>query len=47
MDTKTVKWTLEYEKANEDVAAPMAHLQFLVTLAKEVDSYLLKENRNK
>lgn len=43
VDTKIVKWTLEYEKANENVPSPIAHLQFLITLAKEVDSYLLKE----
>ncbi|KAI5676601.1 hypothetical protein M9H77_07551 [Catharanthus roseus] len=30
-----VKWTLEYEKANEDVPTPNSHLDFLLSVSKE------------
>ncbi|XP_057961267.1 MLP-like protein 423 [Malania oleifera] len=37
-----VKWTIEYEKANEDVPTPYSHLEFLANVASEIDAYLLK-----
>ncbi|KAA8529041.1 hypothetical protein F0562_033471 [Nyssa sinensis] len=37
-----VKWTLEYEKANEDVPTPYSHLDFLLAQSRHVDAYLLK-----
>ncbi|KAL1568582.1 MLP-like protein 28 [Salvia divinorum] len=39
----TVKWSVEYDKANEDVPHPHSHLQFLGTMAKDIDAYLLKQ----
>ncbi|KAJ9708430.1 hypothetical protein PVL29_000460 [Vitis rotundifolia] len=41
--TNLVKWSLEYEKANETVPTPQSHLAFLLDVSKEVDAYLLKE----
>lgn len=38
----TVKWSLEYEKASEEVPHPHSHLQFLRSMAKDIDAYLLK-----
>ncbi|GFY96382.1 hypothetical protein Acr_11g0006880 [Actinidia rufa] len=40
--TNLAKWTLEYEKANEHVPTPHSHIDFLATLGREIDSYLLK-----
>ncbi|XP_057477457.1 MLP-like protein 423 isoform X1 [Actinidia eriantha] len=40
--TNLAKWTLEYEKANENVPTPHSHIDFLATLGREIDSYLLK-----
>ncbi|KAL3510573.1 hypothetical protein ACH5RR_029974 [Cinchona calisaya] len=37
-----VKWTLEYEKANDDVPTPHSHLDFLINCSRDVDAYLLK-----
>lgn len=37
-----VKWSLEYEKASEDVPHPHSHLQFLGAMARDIDAYLLK-----
>lgn len=37
-----VKWSLEYEKADESVPNPHSHLAFLLNQSKEVDAYLLK-----
>ena len=39
----TVKWSVEYDKVNEDVPHPHSHLQFLGTMAKDIDAYLLKQ----
>ncbi|KAK6922219.1 Bet v I/Major latex protein, partial [Dillenia turbinata] len=41
-DMNLVKCSLEFEKANEDVPTPYSHLDFLVSMSKEVDAYLLK-----
>lgn len=41
--TNLVKWSLEYEKANETVPSPESHLAFLLDVSKEVDAYLLKK----
>ncbi|XP_059305164.1 MLP-like protein 423 isoform X1 [Lycium ferocissimum] len=37
----SVNWSLEYEKANEDVPTPYSHLDYLVGVSREVDAYLL------
>ncbi|KAL7110717.1 hypothetical protein ACP275_05G043200 [Erythranthe tilingii] len=37
-----VKWKLEYEKVSENVPTPHSHLEFLVTMSKEIDTYLIK-----
>lgn len=41
-DVNKVKWSLEYEKASEDVPHPHSHLEFLVNMSREIDAYLLK-----
>ncbi|KAK4423444.1 MLP-like protein [Sesamum alatum] len=41
-DMNMVKWSVEYEKASEDVPHPHSHLEFLVNLSREVDAFLLK-----
>ncbi|XP_059649547.1 MLP-like protein 423 [Cornus florida] len=42
LNTNLIKWSLEYEKANEDVPTPNSHLDFLVNGSRVVDAYLLK-----
>ncbi|KAK6134139.1 hypothetical protein DH2020_032089 [Rehmannia glutinosa] len=42
-DKNMVKWTLEYEKASEDVPNLHSHLEFLVNMAMEIDAYLVVE----
>ncbi|KAJ9708437.1 hypothetical protein PVL29_000465 [Vitis rotundifolia] len=37
-----VKWTLEYEKVNEDVPNPDAYLEFAVNVTKDIESHHLK-----
>ncbi|KAK6931022.1 Bet v I/Major latex protein [Dillenia turbinata] len=37
-----VKWTAEYEKANEDVPSPNKYLEFGAHLTTNLDAYLLK-----
>ena len=36
-----VKWTIEYEKANEEVPTPDKYFDFAVNLSKAVESYLV------
>lgn len=36
-----LKWSLEYEKMNDQVPEPTAQVQFLVNMAREVDAYLI------
>ncbi|XP_059446961.1 MLP-like protein 28 [Corylus avellana] len=36
-----VKWTIEYEKANEEVPTPDKYFDLVVNLSKAVESYLL------
>ncbi|KAE8694172.1 Detected protein of unknown function [Hibiscus syriacus] len=36
-----VKWTIEYEKQNDDVPDPVEYLDFYTTWCKDVDAYLL------
>ncbi|KAG6581205.1 hypothetical protein SDJN02_19810, partial [Cucurbita argyrosperma subsp. argyrosperma] len=40
----SVKWSVEYVKANEDVDPPHNYLQFALELAKGVDAYLCNNN---
>ena len=39
--THLVKWSLEYEKADENVPTPHSHLAFLVNFSRDVDAFLL------
>lgn len=36
----SVKWSVEFVKANEDVAPPLDHLLFGVKVCKGLDAYL-------
>ncbi|KAK8567554.1 hypothetical protein V6N13_105514 [Hibiscus sabdariffa] len=36
-----VKWIMEFEKQNDDIPDPVEYADFLVTLAKNIDAYLL------
>ncbi|XWS69346.1 hypothetical protein CRYUN_Cryun04dG0171400 [Craigia yunnanensis] len=36
-----VKWTVEYEKQNESIPAPIKYKDFLVSWCKNIDAYLL------
>lgn len=38
----SVKWSIEYEKLNEDSPPPNKYLDFVLILTKKVDAYLLK-----
>ncbi|XVF78466.1 hypothetical protein PTKIN_Ptkin14bG0136000 [Pterospermum kingtungense] len=37
-----VKWSLTYEKPNQNVPDPKRYLEFVASLTKSVDAYLLK-----
>ncbi|KAJ1442486.1 START-like domain superfamily [Sesbania bispinosa] len=37
-----IKWTVEYEKINEDVAPPYGYLAYLTKLTKDADVHLLQ-----
>ncbi|XP_043700866.1 kirola-like [Telopea speciosissima] len=37
----SVKWSIEYEKAHEEVPAPTTYLEFIPKLAKDFDAYVL------
>ncbi|KAJ1411573.1 START-like domain superfamily [Sesbania bispinosa] len=37
-----IKWTVEYEKINEDVAPPYGYLAYLTKLTKDADAHLLQ-----
>ncbi|KAE8667198.1 Detected protein of unknown function [Hibiscus syriacus] len=36
-----VKWTMEFEKQNDDVPDPIKNADYLITLARNIDAYLL------
>lgn len=36
-----VKWTIEYEKANEEVPAPNKYYDYVVNLTKSIEAHLL------
>ena len=36
----SVKWTLEYEKKNENFPAPNQYLDFVSIVTKQIDAYL-------
>lgn len=38
----SVKWSVEYEKASEEVPHPHSHLHFLEAMARDIDAYLVK-----
>ncbi|KAJ1409578.1 START-like domain superfamily [Sesbania bispinosa] len=40
-----VKWTLEFEKLDEDVALPYHYLEFGTAMTKDIDAHLLKGNK--
>ncbi|KAJ1427936.1 START-like domain superfamily [Sesbania bispinosa] len=37
-----VKWTIDYEKLNEEIPPPYRYLDFITSLIKDVDAHLLK-----
>ncbi|XP_061367710.1 MLP-like protein 28 [Gastrolobium bilobum] len=37
-----VKWTVEYEKTNEDVDPPFGYMEYFAKITKDVDVHLLK-----
>ncbi|KAL0446771.1 UNVERIFIED_CONTAM: MLP-like protein [Sesamum latifolium] len=41
-DRNMVTWSVEYEKASDDVPHPHSHLEFLVNMSRDVDAFLLK-----
>ncbi|MED6137699.1 hypothetical protein PIB30_067362 [Stylosanthes scabra] len=38
----SVKWTVEYEKVNDDVEAPYGYMQYFDKCTKEMDAHLLE-----
>ncbi|XP_057731132.1 MLP-like protein 43 [Arachis stenosperma] len=38
----STKWTVEYEKVNEDVEAPYGYMEYFDKCAKELDAHLLQ-----
>ncbi|PON94459.1 Bet v I/Major latex protein [Trema orientale] len=38
----SVKWTLEYEKENENIPAPIKYLELMPVITKNIDTYLTK-----
>ncbi|KAK7260761.1 hypothetical protein RIF29_27058 [Crotalaria pallida] len=38
----TVKWTIEYEKINENIEPPYGYLDCYTKITKDVDAHLLK-----
>ena len=38
----SAKWTIEFEKINEDVETPYGYLEFLDKCSKDMDGHLLK-----
>lgn len=37
-----VKWTMEFEKQNENIPDPVGYADSLIVLTKTIDAYLLK-----
>lgn len=37
------KWTVEFEKANENVPSPDSHMEIFVKISKGIDAYLSKQ----
>ncbi|KNA21763.1 hypothetical protein SOVF_040590 [Spinacia oleracea] len=37
-----VMWSFEYEKMNQDAPEPTAYVDFMLAMAKDIDSYLCK-----
>ncbi|KAJ6768784.1 MLP-LIKE PROTEIN 423 [Salix koriyanagi] len=40
--TAFAKWTVEYERQNEEIPDPNNYVEFLACISKSVDAYLLK-----
>ncbi|KGN57832.1 kirola [Cucumis sativus] len=40
------KWTIEFEKANENVPSPDSHMEIFVKISKGVDAYCLSKQGN-
>ncbi|GMJ04448.1 MLP-like protein 31 [Hibiscus trionum] len=40
-DGSLVKWTVEFEKQNDDIPDPIKNADYLITLAANIDAYLL------
>jgi hypothetical protein len=37
----SVKWSIEFEKANEEVPTPIKYTDFMSTMTKAVEAYLV------
>ncbi|KAK2407606.1 MLP protein [Trifolium repens] len=40
-----LKWTIDYEKNNEDIHPPNGWMEYLTTLTKDLDAHLVKDTR--
>lgn len=40
--SSSVKWTLEYEKHNDDIPDPIKYIDFLPVSTKSIDAYLVR-----
>jgi hypothetical protein len=38
----TVKWTIEYEKINENIDPPNGYMDYLSNVTRDVDAHLVK-----
>ncbi|CAL0328774.1 unnamed protein product [Lupinus luteus] len=41
-DGAIIKWIIEYEKINKDIAAPYGYLSYFTKVAEDIDAHLLK-----
>lgn len=41
-DTDIAKWTIEYEKINEDIDPPNGYMEYLSKCTRDMDSHLVK-----
>ena len=41
--TTAVKWTVEYEKINEDVEPPNSWMEYLSKCTRDIDAHLVKQ----
>ncbi|XP_019413874.1 PREDICTED: MLP-like protein 43 isoform X3 [Lupinus angustifolius] len=41
-DGAIIKWTIDYEKLNREIAPPYGHLRYLYKITEDIDAHLLK-----